>query len=147
MEEEIKGLSDDFLWKSVIEKDSYPSIPYQCPALDEAAVRRLGKRLEDFEAISLVFLLAKDAEQVILLTVCHHCFEDFFSSTSPKELINENLVTKVLTFFPQAYGICQKIESRTFVPASVDKTNAEYFLETLLLTAQKRSLRPGLINT
>ncbi len=65
MDEEIKGLSDDFLWKSKIEKDSYPAITLQWPTLDEEAVRRLGKTLEDFEAISLVFLLAKDAEQVI----------------------------------------------------------------------------------
>jgi len=67
MDEEIKGLSDDFLWpmRPIIEKDSYPAITLPWPALDEAAVRRLGKTLEDFEAISLVFLLAKDAEQVV----------------------------------------------------------------------------------
>ena len=68
MDEEIKGISDDFLWKPIIEKDSYPAITLQWPALDEAAVRRLGKTLEDFEAISLVFLLAKDAEQVVFFT-------------------------------------------------------------------------------
>ena len=58
----------------------------------------------------------------------------------------ETLGLKVLTFFSQAYGICIKIETKTFVPANVDKTNAEYFLETLLQTAQKRSLRPGLMS-
>ena len=68
MEFEILGLHDDCLnaFGSNVEIDSCPGTVQGLPEPNEDAVRKLAANLNDLDAISIVFLLANDAEQVIL---------------------------------------------------------------------------------
>ena len=62
MEEEIEGLSDKFL-DALIERDSNQALlPW--PPLNDNAVYSVCSTLDDLQAISLVFLLTRDVEQV-----------------------------------------------------------------------------------
>ena len=60
MSELIKDLCDI---GTLIEHDSCPAM-FQWPPLNVEAVRRVGGQQDDFQAISLVFLLTRDVEQV-----------------------------------------------------------------------------------
>ena len=60
MSEIIKDLCDI---GTLIERDSCPAL-FQWPPLNVEAVRRVGGQQDDFQAISLVFLLTRDVEQV-----------------------------------------------------------------------------------
>ena len=60
MSELIKDLFDI---GTLIERDSCPAL-FQWPPLNVEAVKRVGGQQDDFQAISLVFLLTRDVEQV-----------------------------------------------------------------------------------